>query len=117
MYLFVRRGPEVDELDGVVGATDAVDTTKALDDAHRVPVDVVVDEIVAVLQVLAFGNAVGGDEEVYFAILRHGLHLAPLFGAWSEVGEDVGEVSLAEGAAVGACAARHQGDVNAQRVA
>src|SRR6185312_13423719 len=102
VFVEVGRGPEVDELDGRVGAADAVDAAETLDDAHRVPVDVVVDEVVAVLQVLAFGNAVGGDQQVDFAILRHGLHLDPLFGAWGEVGEDVGEVGLAEGAAVGA---------------
>ena len=56
--------PEVDELDDVVLGTDAVHAAKALDDAHRVPMDVVVHEVVAVLEVLALGDAVRGNEDV-----------------------------------------------------
>ena len=46
--------PEVYQLDKLVSAANTVDTTKALDDAYRIPVNVVVHQIVAVLQVLAF---------------------------------------------------------------
>ena len=60
-------GPEVDELDLRVGRADAVDAAEALDDPHRVPVDVVVDEVVAVLEVLALADAVGADENVDLA--------------------------------------------------
>ena len=60
-------GPEVDQLDLRVGRADAVDAAEALDDPHRVPVDVVVDEVVAVLEVLALGDAVGADEHVDLA--------------------------------------------------
>ena len=44
--VFVERdvGPVVHELDAAVRRADAVDATKALDDADRVPVDVVVDD-------------------------------------------------------------------------
>ena len=31
--------------------------------------DVVVDEVIAILQVLAFGDAIGGDEHVDFAVI------------------------------------------------
>ena len=48
--------PEVDELDLGVGRADAVDAAEALDDADRVPVDVVVDQVVAVLEVLTLGD-------------------------------------------------------------
>jgi hypothetical protein len=51
-------------------ASRAVDAAEALDDADRVPVDVVVDEPVAVLKVLAFGDAVGGDQQVEVAVER-----------------------------------------------
>lgn len=51
--------PEAHELNLLVGESQAVDTTKALDDTHRIPVDVVVDQTVSVLQVLSLGNAVG----------------------------------------------------------
>ena len=97
----VGRGPEVDELDFAVQAADAVDATEALDDSHRVPVDVIVDQEVAVLQVLALADAVCGNQDVDLAVLWHRLHLASLFGAWREVGEDVAELGMAEGAAVG----------------
>ena len=44
VFLQLHVGPEVDELDALVGRADAVDAAEALDDADRVPVDVVVDE-------------------------------------------------------------------------
>jgi hypothetical protein len=54
--------PVVDELDLSIGGTDAVDTPEALDDADGVPVNVVVIEVVAVLEVLALRDAVGADD-------------------------------------------------------
>ena len=86
VLLQLHVGPEVDELDALVGRADAVDAAEALDDAHRVPVDVVVDEPVAVLEVLALGDAVGGDEQVEFALA--GEFLGPLLRARRERGED-----------------------------
>ena len=63
--------PEVDHLDGGIAAADAVDAPEPLDDADGIPVDVVVNQIVAVLQVLPLGDAVGCNEHVDFAgILR-----------------------------------------------
>jgi hypothetical protein len=47
---------------------ETVDATETLDDAHRIPVDVVVDDGVAVLEVLALADAVGGDEQIEFAV-------------------------------------------------
>ena len=90
VLLQLHVGPEVDELDALVGRADAVDAAEALDDAHRVPVDVVVDEPVAVLEVLAFGDAVGGDEQIELAFA--GEVLRALLRARREGGEDGGEV-------------------------
>ena len=63
-------GPEVHELDLRVGRADAVDAAEPLDDPHRVPVDVVVDDVVAVLEVLALADAVGADQHVDLAGAR-----------------------------------------------
>jgi hypothetical protein len=52
-----------------VGGADAVDTPEALNDADGVPVDVVVDEVVTVLEVLALRDAIGADDEVDLVIL------------------------------------------------
>jgi hypothetical protein len=49
--------------------SDAVDPAETLDNADRVPVDVVVDDVIAVLEVLPFGKAVGPDEEINLARL------------------------------------------------
>jgi hypothetical protein len=118
MYLLRSGvGQKVDELDCLVLAADAVDTAEALDDAHRVPVDVVVHQQVAVLQVLALGDAVGGDENVDLAVLRHGFHLRPLLGAGCEVDEYLSEIRLAEGRAVGFGSAGYQCDVDTQFLA
>src|SRR3546814_5808706 len=77
VQLHVR--PEIDELDAGVGRADTVDTPETLEDAHRIPVDVVIHEEIAVLKVLAFGNAVRADEKVNLALARH--FLRPLLGA------------------------------------
>ncbi|GBE29202.1 hypothetical protein BMS3Bbin04_00213 [bacterium BMS3Bbin04] len=49
----IISGPEVDELNLLINAAQAVYSAEALDDPHRVPVDVIVNEIIAVLQVLS----------------------------------------------------------------
>ena len=67
ILLEFQVGPEVHELNARVGGADAVDASEALDDAYRVPVDVVVDEPIAVLKVLTFRDAVSGDEENRFS--------------------------------------------------
>ena len=60
--------PEVDELDMLIFTADTVNSPEPLNDADRVPVNVIVDEIVAVLQVLAFGNTVGGNQNIKLVI-------------------------------------------------
>jgi hypothetical protein len=111
----VGDGPEVDELDGVVARADAVDAAETLDDADGVPVDVVVYEQVAVLEVLAFADAVGGDEQVDFLALvgETGGLFGAAFGERSEVGEDVVEIGATEGGGVAAVAA-DEGGVDAE---
>ena len=81
-------GPEVDELDAGVLGTDAVDTAKALHNAHRVPVDIVVDDAVAVLQVLAFGNTVGRDEHVDVLALEPRIRDVAVLRYRTEAGDD-----------------------------
>ena len=59
-------------MNDLVAASDTVDTPEALYNADGVPVNVVVDEVVAVLQVLTFGNTVGGDQHINFRLItRH----------------------------------------------
>ena len=60
--------PVVDELDDVICGPDTVDTAEALDDADRVPVDIVVDKVVTVLKVLTLGDTVCGDENIYLVL-------------------------------------------------
>jgi len=60
-------GPEVDELDALVGRAKTVDAAEPLM-TGRIPVDVVVDDRVAVLEVLALAHAVRGDQKVDFAV-------------------------------------------------
>ena len=55
-----------------------------------IPVDVVVDEVVAVLKVLAFGDAVGGDQQVDLAF--GGQLRRALLRAGREGGQDAAEV-------------------------
>src|SRR5450759_4674683 len=65
---------------------------ESLDDPHRVPMDVVVDEVVTVLKVLALADDVCADEDVQFArLLRHGQ--VPLLRSRREQREDLLEVA------------------------
>ena len=75
-------------VDGDLGvrAADAVDAAVALDQADRVPGQVVVDDDAAVLEVLPLGENVGADEDVDL-LLAGGLVL-PLRNR-GELGEDV----------------------------
>ena len=84
-------GPEVHELNLAVGGADAVDASEALNDAHGVPVDVVVDQVVAILEVLALADHVGSDEHVQLArFLGH--RKATLFRVRREQRHDLLEV-------------------------
>ena len=65
----VHIRPEVYELDMVVFAADPVNSSEPLDNANRVPMNVVVDEIVAILQVLTFGNTVGRDQNIKLVLI------------------------------------------------
>ena len=90
VFLQLHVGPEIDELDARVGRADAVNAPEALDDADGIPVDVVIDEEIAILKVLPFADAVGGDEQINFAL--GGELLAAFFGARGERSENAGEV-------------------------
>jgi hypothetical protein len=89
----------------VAGATNAVNASEALDNPDRIPVDVVVDEVIAVLEVLAFGDAIRGNEEVNFTLLREGGDFVAPLGAWREIREDLVKGSSAKGGTIVAAAA------------
>ncbi len=61
--VFIERDvrPVVDQLDLAVRRANAVDPAEALDDAHRIPVNVIIDQKIAVLKVLPLGDTVGSD--------------------------------------------------------
>ena len=86
VFVQLHVGPEVDQLDARIWRTNPVHPAEALDNAHRVPVDVVVDKEVAVLKVLAFGDTVGSDQEVDLAFLTQ--FLRPFFGTGREGAQD-----------------------------
>ena len=58
--------PEVYKLDTVVSAADTVNSPEPLDNANGVPMNVIVDEVVAILQVLTFGNTIGCNQNINF---------------------------------------------------
>lgn len=62
--------PKIYERNSFIARTDPVNPAEALNDADGIPVDVIVDQEVAVLEVLTLRDAVGCDQQVYFFILR-----------------------------------------------
>ena len=93
VFVEVHVGPVVDQLDALVRGSDAVHAAEALHDAHGVPVDVVVDHHVAVLQVLPLADAVRGDQDVDVAILQPRVGDVAFLGLGAETGEDVAHVA------------------------
>ena len=85
----IGRRPEIDHLDRIMQATDAVDPTEALDQAHWIPVNVEIDQQIGILKVLALRDAVRGDQQIDFSVLRQPLHGRALLCAGREVGENV----------------------------
>ena len=61
--------PVIDQLDALVSAAYAVNSPETLDEPHGVPVNIVVDQIIAVLKVLALRNAVGGNQHVDLVVV------------------------------------------------
>jgi hypothetical protein len=75
------------EVDGVGLLSDAVDAAGALDDPDDGPGQVVVDDDVAVLQVLTFGEDVGGDEDVDRVARPRGTSSSVWLGSLFDSGE------------------------------
>ena len=75
----------------LVGRADAVDAPEPLNDADRVPVDVVIDQVVAVLQVLAFGDAIRGDQQIQLSLARPCRRA--FLGARRKSGQDAGKIA------------------------
>ncbi|MPM80360.1 hypothetical protein SDC9_127407 [bioreactor metagenome] len=48
----------------MVDGTDTIDPPKTLDDAHRIPVDVIIDQGVAILEVLPFRDTVSSYQDI-----------------------------------------------------
>src|SRR5438128_1313181 len=67
VFLELDVRPKVHELNAVVRRAQAVNASETLDDANGIPVNIVVDNVIAVLEVLALADAVRGDEEVELA--------------------------------------------------
>ena len=93
-------GEEQTEEDVIVLGADAVDTAVALDDPHRVPRQVVVDHLPGLLEVHAFGEHVGGEQDVEL-VLGRGLAggVAGAGGRRGESGDGRGTTALVDAAA------------------
>ena len=52
----------------LVRRAEAIDAAEALHDAHRVPVHVVIDHAIAVLEVLPLRNTIRRDDNIYLAL-------------------------------------------------
>ena len=72
IFVEIHVGPVVDQLDTFVRRADTIDAAKTLDDTHRIPMDVVVDHHVAVLQILPFGDTIRGDQNVDVCVFQPG---------------------------------------------
>ena len=65
-------GPIIDQLNLRVRRSDTVNAPEALDYADRIPVDVVIDEVIAILEVLSFRDTVGANQDIdLIGIVRH----------------------------------------------
>ena len=60
----VHIRPEVYKLNVVVFASDTVNSSEPLDNADRVPMNIVIYKIITILQVLTFGNTIGRNQNI-----------------------------------------------------
>ena len=61
--------PVVHQLNHLVARANTIDTTESLNDAHGVPVNIIINKVVAVLKVLTFGDTVRGNQDVNLLLL------------------------------------------------
>ena len=97
----------------MVDAADSVNTAEALDNAHGIPVDVVIDQVVAVLKILTLADAVRRDEKVNLAVLWHGRNLRAFFCVRGKVCQNLVEGAFTKSGADIAAAA-HESHVDAE---
>ena len=64
VFIEIEIRPKIHKLYDCVPAADSVDTSETLNNAYWIPVYVVIDAVIAVLQVLTFGDAVRRDQNV-----------------------------------------------------
>lgn len=60
-------------------APDAVDSPETLNQAHRIPMEIVVDDLVAILKIQAFRQNVRGNQRVQFGFARRAFVLGIRF--------------------------------------
>ena len=73
-------GPEIHQPDGLISAANAVNAPEPLQNPHRIPVNVIIDKKIAVLQILSLADAVCGNQNVNFLCHRSGIEHCPVFG-------------------------------------
>jgi hypothetical protein len=87
----IHIGPEINELDSLVSATDTIHSSESLNDSYRIPVNIIVDAKVAILKVLSLGYAVCTDQDVDLPFdIRHDLLF--ILGYRREAGKDIIEI-------------------------
>ena len=66
IFVKVHIGPIVDKLYHFVARANTVDTPKTLNNAHWIPMYIVINQVITILQVLTFGDTIGGYQQIYF---------------------------------------------------
>lgn len=87
VFIQINIRPEIDQLDALVHGAEAVNTAETLDNAYRIPMNIVVNQTVAVLKILPFRNTVSCEYNVDFAVFL--AFFRQLFGFGGEVGKCV----------------------------
>src|SRR5215210_4420805 len=62
--LNARLWQEVEPINHIVVASDPIYASEPLNQPHRIPMKVIVDDLVAILQVQTFGEYVSGDHRL-----------------------------------------------------
>jgi hypothetical protein len=60
LFVNSRLWQKIETRNHIMIRADAVDTPEPLDEPHRIPVQIVNDDFVTILQIQAFGEYVGG---------------------------------------------------------
>src|SRR5579875_582250 len=82
LFLDARLWQEIKAVNNLMLAADTVYAPKTLNETNRIPVQIIVDDLIAILHIQPFGQHIGSDQRVQLGLT--GKELILRIGAWGK---------------------------------